>query len=193
MAKDDRDDDETDPELRRALLYVHEKLGLGLEKHQELSAHVYALTESLIAAGLVELRDVEARKDSARELMMESARAHWEGAEVLDDATDKYTVEGPAIDCAARIHLCHAACCRLDFHLSRQDLTEAVVRWDVGRPYHIRQREDGWCNHCDATTKGCGVHAQRPLVCRRFDCRGDARIWQDFEKRVPNPKLAVLR
>jgi Fe-S-cluster containining protein len=193
MAHDDDPPDQTDPELARALLYVHEKLGLGLRKHQELSAHVYALTESLIAAGVVKLDDIEKRRADAAEQMIESARTSWEGAELLHDQTDKYDVKGPPIDCAERVHLCKAACCRLDFTLSKQDLAEGVVRWDVGRPYRIRQREDGWCNHCDESTKRCGVHGQRPLVCRQYDCRTDPRIWQDFEKRIPAVKLTVLR
>lgn len=188
----DGDGGETDPELARALIYVHEKLGLGLLEHQELSAHVYALTESLIARGLVDLADIERRKVSAREQMLLSALTHWEGAEILREETDKYGVEGPPIDCAARLHMCKAACCRLDFVLSRQDLAEGEIRWDVGRPYHIRKREDGWCQHCDPKTKGCGVHPRRPLVCRQYDCREDARIWESFEQRIPNPGLDVL-
>ena len=193
MANDDDARDATEKELARALVYVHEQLAHGLLKNQELSAHVYALTESLIAAGLVTLDDVEERRAKAKEQMIESTRTQWEGAELLHDEADKYEVAGPAIDCAARIHLCKAACCRLDFTLSRQDLAEGVVRWDVGRPYHNRRREDGWCSHCDETTKACGVHAQRPLVCRQYDCREDARIWKDFEKRIPSAKLTVLR
>jgi len=74
MAMDDDKGDETDPELARALVYVHQKLGVGLLQHQELSAHVYALTETLIAAGLIERDEVERRKDSARELMSRAPR-----------------------------------------------------------------------------------------------------------------------
>jgi len=192
MAMDDDKGDETDPELARALVYVHQKLGVGLLQHQELSAHVYALTETLIAAGLIERDEVERRKDSARELMVESAKAHWEGVEFLTEETDKYEVSGPEIACAERIQLCRGACCRLEVHLSRQDLAEGVVRWDVGRPYTLRHREDGSCHHQDPTTKSCGVHGQRPLVCRQYDCRSDPRIWIDFEARVPNPKLEQL-
>lgn len=192
MGDDGDDGDEADPELSRALMYVHEKLGLGLLKHQELSAHVYALTESLIAKGLVDLADIEQRRASAKEQMLASALTHWEGAEILHEARDKYEVEGPPIDCASRVHLCKAACCRLDFVLSRQDLEEGVIRWDVGRPYHIKKRADGWCHHCDGATKGCAAHAKRPLVCRQYDCRNDARIWEDFEQRIPSPKLEVL-
>lgn len=194
MADDDGGrGDERETELARALVYVHGELGRGRLEHQELSAHVYALTETLIAAGLVTLEEIEARRADAREQMMVGARTHWEGAELLHDESDKYAEEGAAIDCAARIPLCKAACCRLDFTLSKQDLAEGVVRWDVGRPYHIRQRADGYCHHCDETTRRCGVHAQRPLVCRQYDCRGDARIWADFEKRIPSAKLTVLR
>lgn len=190
MSNDDERDDRA--ELARALRYVHEKLALGLRKNAEVSAHVHALTESLIAAGVVTRDDIEARRAHAQELLKESARGQSEGVELLEDESDKYAVQGNEIDCAARVHLCKAACCRLDFKLSRQDIDEGVVRWDVGRPYRIRQRADGWCHHCDAGTKGCGVHAQRPLVCRQYDCRGDARIWDDFEKRIPNKRLATL-
>lgn len=187
------EDDEKDSELRRALVYVHDRLAAGQQDHRELSAHVYALTESLIAAGVVTLAEIEARRTHAREQMIEASRTQWEGAERLHDKSDKYATEGVDIDCASRIHLCKAACCRLDFALSSQDLAEGVVRWDVGRPYHIRQRADGWCSHCDPSTKACGVHAQRPLVCRQYDCRRDARIWSDFEQRIPANRLTVLR
>jgi Fe-S-cluster containining protein len=186
-------DDGNDPELSRALIYVHQKLGSEILKHEELAAHVYALTESLVASGALVLRDFEKRKEKTKQMMMEEALTKWEGAEILNDDTDKYSVEPVKIDCSARMHLCKAACCRLDFHLSRQDLHEGAVKWDVGRPYHIRHREDGWCHHCEKTTKRCRVHEKRPLVCRQYDCRNDARIWEDFEKGIPNPALATLR
>ncbi len=186
-------DDGNDPELSRALLYVHQKLGREILKHEELAAHVYALTESLVASGALVLRDFEKRKEKTRELMMEEVLTKWEGAEILNEHTDKYSVEPVKINCSERMHLCKAACCRLDFVLSRQDLHESAVKWDVGRPYHIRQREDGWCHHCEKTTKRCRVHEKRPLVCRQYDCRNDARIWEDFENAIPNPALATLR
>jgi hypothetical protein len=25
------------------------------------------------------------------------------------------------------------------------------------------------------------------MECRRFDCRDDARIWQDFDNKIPTP------
>ena len=60
------------------------------------------------------------------------------------------------------------------------------MRWDYGRPYWNLRRPDGYCVHNDAD-HGCGVYKERPAPCRAFDCRGDERIWLDFEKRIPAP------
>jgi len=110
----------------------------------------------------------------------------------VTEGGDKYAL-GPSeveIDCAARLPLCHAACCRLRVPLTRQDLDEGVVQWDADRPYLNRQREDGFCVHCDAASHRCDVYDQRPGLCRTFDCRNDRRIWIDFERRIPNPSVA---
>ncbi len=36
---------------------------------------------------------------------------------------------------------------------------------------------------------GCRIYAHRPVPCRGFDCRGDKRIWLDFENKIPNPAV----
>lgn len=102
---------------------------------------------------------------------------------------DKYQIAGGDIDCAALLDLCHARCCSFRFALSPQDLDEGKVRWDLDDPYMIRQEEDGYCSHLDRGTCGCSIHEQRPATCRLYDCRQDARVWLDFEKRVPAPLL----
>src|SRR5262249_48952941 len=108
----------------------------------------------------------------------------------LGHEPDKYATDGQGveIDCESRLHLCRAACCRLRFPLTWQDIHEGVVQWEPDQPYLNRQREDGWCFHCSADGR-CGVYEQRPAVCRRYDCRQDRRIWLDFEHRVVNPDL----
>lgn len=106
------------------------------------------------------------------------------------DQEDKYAVTGPDVPCAELIHICKSRCCRLQFALSTTDLDEGVIRWDYGRPYMIRQRaSDGKCVHNHPTTHFCTVHAQRPLVCRKYDCRTDKRIWADFENRILAPDI----
>jgi Fe-S-cluster containining protein len=175
------------------LAFVHGALGTALLQNAELQAHVYALTELLIARGVLPLKEFERRKKAAAdEALRESVEGGWHGAQVHGDDTDKYTVEPAAIDCLNRLHLCHAACCRMEFKLSRQDIAEGVVDWDFSQPYKIRQGEDGWCVHCDSATKSCGVRDHRPLVCRTYDCRRDQRVWVDFERYVPNPELTKL-
>jgi len=112
---------------------------------------------------------------------------------VDDNTPDKYALTDlPDIDCGALIHLCKGRCCRLWFLLSSQDLEEGVVRWNPARPYQIRQGADGYCTHSDTSSRSCGVYAQRPALCRAYDCRGDARIWSDFEKRIPAAEALPL-
>ena len=102
-----------------------------------------------------------------------------------------YTFESVAdIDCHNRVHLCRAACCRLPFALSKQDIREGIVHWDLGQPYLIAHDGNGTCGHLDPTTRACTVWDQRPVPCRAFDCREDERIWLDFEKMVINPKVS---
>jgi Fe-S-cluster containining protein len=104
----------------------------------------------------------------------------------LDLGESKYATESPPIPCAELIPLCQGRCCSLSFSLSTEDLDEGVIRWDYGQPYLIRQRaSDGYCVHNDPDTRACTVHRFRPRVCRSYDCRNDARIWIDYEQRIP--------
>lgn len=109
---------------------------------------------------------------------------------VLDD---KYQLAGADIDCASRLHLCHGRCCAFSFALTEQDLEEGVVRWELEDPYRIRHDADGFCTHLDRATLGCTVYDKRPGPCRQFDCRGDQRVWIDFEARIPAPMPEGLR
>ncbi|HWM86475.1 MAG TPA: YkgJ family cysteine cluster protein, partial [Kofleriaceae bacterium] len=107
--------------------------------------------------------------------------------ELSDHQRDKYAVAIPPVPCAELLPICKARCCTLPFRLSTQDLDGGHVRWDYGRPYWNLRRPDGYCVHNDSDGHGCGVYQERPAPCRAFDCRGDDRIWLDFEKRIPAP------
>jgi Fe-S-cluster containining protein len=109
----------------------------------------------------------------------------------LDLVGDKYTTEPSSPPCDELLHLCEARCCTLTFALSTQDLDEGVIRWDYGQPYLIRQRQsDGYCVHNHPASHTCTVHAQRPRVCRSYDCRNDVRIWKSYEDRIPAEPFA---
>jgi hypothetical protein len=171
-----------------------------------LAAQVVALTDELVrridhvepepARAGTPARAVTATVETAVVQAVPETLAKIRAAEVRDtgrvwleiDHDDKYTVTGPDIPCGELLHLCHARCCRMGFPLSSRDLDEGVIRWDYGQPYMIRQRAtDGFCVHNDPDTRGCTVHAQRPLVCRKYDCREDTRVWIDYAKRIAAP------
>lgn len=108
--------------------------------------------------------------------------------ELDESEDDKYAIEPVAIPCAELIPLCGARCCTFTFALSTADLDEGILRWDYAKPYLMARRaSDGFCVHSDPASHACTVHAARPRVCRRYDCRRDPRIWVDFERRIPAP------
>jgi len=180
----DRDDLQA---LRSALLRVEELRDDLLR----LAARVVALEDALVQRG-----DDPAALTAAIDAGEATALARIRGADAvsldrlhLGDPVDKYAVVsdgGPP--CAELIPICGARCCRLSFALSTQDLDEGIIKFDLGRPYLIRHDEDGACTHLDRGTHGCGVYAARPAVCRQYDCRGDARIWADYDARVLAPE-----
>ncbi|HUP60702.1 MAG TPA: hypothetical protein VNA69_09825 [Thermoanaerobaculia bacterium] len=93
------------------------------------------------------------------------------------------------IDVDVQLRGAHAdlqgSCCRLTFALTRDEVEGGHVKWDLGMPYHIRQNASSSCTHQTAAG-GCGVYANRPVICRRYSCAGDTRIWKDFDAMVLN-------
>lgn len=158
-----------------------------------MSAFAYALIELLVEKGLLTEEELNERKQEAGKRLVEKFTGSGMGAEIQESKIDKYDFdESPRIDCENRVHLCKAACCRLRFPLSRQDIEEGVVKWDLAHPYLIARRADGYCNHLDGEKRQCTVYEHRPLPCRAYDCRNDQRTWMDFENRVVSPELEKL-
>lgn len=98
---------------------------------------------------------------------------------------DKYALAPNEIDCAARIPLCGARCCSFDVALGAQDVAEGVP-FELHAPYML-PRVDGRCVCMDAAG-ACTIYDKRPGACRAYDCRNDARVWLDFEARIPAPR-----
>lgn len=106
------------------------------------------------------------------------------------ETDDKYAkgVSVP-VDCASKIHLCKAACCKLSIYLSAQDVAEGVADYDKDNPYHLKKRADHSCVHQNCETRACEIHENRPGVCMIYDCRNDRRIWFDFDMGMVNPAV----
>jgi hypothetical protein len=175
------------------LLYAHRRLNGNSVKLLEINSLLEALIDALVAEGIVDRDALEERKGRILSHMGVEFIKEGMGVVLQDPEHDKYSFSGaPDIDCENRVHLCHAACCRLPFALSRQDLSEGVVRWNFGQPYMIDQGKDGYCTHLDRCERRCTIYEKRPVPCRGFDCRNDPHIWLDFAARIPNPLVEQL-
>lgn len=180
-------------ELARGLLYLHSRANANTSKTLEVAAFAYALIELLSERGIIAIAEVDERKKVVGQRLVELFAEKGMGVALTKDEQDKYSYHNEVhIDCENRVHLCRASCCRLRFALSVQDVEEGSVKWDLGRPYMIRQGFDGYCHHFERQTQGCGIYNSRPVVCRGYDCRDDKRIWLDFEKKIINPDLESL-
>ncbi len=177
-------------EIAEGLLYTHARLSENTRTTLETSAFLYGLVELLNESGIVAIEDLDTKKKEVAQRLIKKNNDKGVGVLLQDSEYDKYTFKDTVlIDCESRIQICKAACCRLPFALSRQDIRENVVHWDLGQPYIIAQENDGYCKHLARSSLRCGVHDSRPVPCRAFDCRKDQKIWLDFDRRIINPQI----
>jgi hypothetical protein len=179
-----------DVDVLRGLLYAHHRANANTATLHETSSTLDAVVELLVAEGILDadrLEDARARTAPKRQRQF-----HERGMAVAMQEFDesKETFEGGTeIDCAARVPLCHAACCKLPVALSKEDVEEGILRWELGRPYLLLHDEDHYCHHLNRATQRCGAYCARPIPCRAYDCRHDDRIWLDFDNGIVNPAI----
>jgi len=170
--------------LDRGLRFAHMMMSINQFEAREAAVYAHALAELLVNKGLLEQAELQTMLDQVRQQFEEYPAPRV----MLSKCEDKYRCQGSVdIDCASRVHLCHARCCTFTFYLSEQDLDEGIVKWDYGRPYWIQRGAGGHCVHCEPGDYHCQIHPYRPYVCRAYDCRNDKRIWLDFERMIPAP------
>ena len=168
-----------DRQVERAGVRTQRLLNRSFERLSELEAILLGLVDRLVAAGVVVEDDLVA---AARQVEAEAV-ARGEGTDHL--VTLREDVPGEpgepvAVDCAARMPVCHAVCCKLSVALSAAEVESGGLRWDLGNPYRLRREADGRCTHQVRETGWCGVYEDRPLPCRTYTCATDGRIWKDF-------------
>ncbi len=177
-------------EVAAGLRYAHFRADANTSKLLEVASFLYAAIDLLSQKGLLDIQELDERKKAAAANLVEKFAERGMGVVYQKPEYDKYSFEGGAtIDCENRVQLCKAACCKLRFALSKQDVEEGIVRWDFSAPYLIARGPNGYCQHLDQEKKCCSVYGHRPIPCRGYDCRNDPRIWLDFENRVINPGL----
>jgi Fe-S-cluster containining protein len=175
---------EPDPlrELERQVeaggMFSHAVLAQEASRADQNEAIIRGLVELLIQREVVTAEDLVAAVDAVRtETDIGIAiRVDSEGSELA----------GTPVDCASRLHACHAVCCRLRFPLTVEEVESGLMKWDLGRPYFNRHGPDGYCVQCASETHACGIYEERPAPCRQYSCADDARIWKDFDAMVIN-------
>jgi Fe-S-cluster containining protein len=180
--------DEPLAELERQVaqggLHTHSALSRHAARLNRIEAFVYGLADALLDKGSIGEEELRTRADRVAAELHEKKETVSAGIVLRIDA--EQSPPDATVDCAARMHVCHAVCCRLSFALSASEVEQGKVRWELGRPYLNRKDATGACIHLDRSCNGCHVYADRPRVCRSYSCAGDARIWKDFDGMILN-------
>ena len=180
-------------EVVKGLLYTHTRINANTSKTLEASSFLYALIELLNEKGLLTFEELDERKKQVAQRLVKKFVESGVGLMYQDTEEDKYTFEKEAIvDCESRLHICRAICCKLPFALSKQDVSEGIVKWEFGRPYLIAHDDDGYCVHLDRKNYNCIIREHRPLPCRGFGCQDNEKwnVWKDFDIMELNPEFA---
>lgn len=99
---------------------------------------LYALIELLAEKGILTTEELDSRKDKIADRVQKRFLSKGMGVVLQEPERDKHAFQSEAyVDCENRVYLCKAACCRLNFPLSRQDVAERIVKWDLESPYLI--------------------------------------------------------
>jgi Fe-S-cluster containining protein len=178
---------ETEAQLANGLRFANMMSFSNLQQQQENQIFLNAMLELLVSKNIIRLHELEERKKQVK-AYFDQQNEHAPKLHLVETPNKYEHTDTVEIDCENRTHLCKAACCRLWFSLSTQDLDEGIIRWNYSQPYAIAKKSDDYCVHC-ATDGKCSVYKNRPLVCRTYSCKEDKRIWLDFANKIPNPNL----
>jgi Fe-S-cluster containining protein len=166
-------------QVERGSLHAHTALGASFARLAEMQVMLHGMADVLLAKGVLSAQELVEAMSSVREELHARGETNGPGLMVAIEPEQDEAPPVVAVDCAARMHVCQAVCCRLNFALSIAEIEGGHVRWDLGRPYFIRHEQDGCCTHRTASGS-CAIYAHRPGVCRRYSCEHDSRIWKDF-------------
>ena len=164
---------ELEHQVERGNLFAHAALSEQANRADGYEAIVHGLVDLLIENKVVGAAELGAAVNAVRTQtdVGIAIRVDQEGSELA----------GTPVDCAARLPVCHAVCCRLRFPLTVEEVESGPIKWDLGKPYFNRHGPDGYCHQCDGETHACHIYDERPAPCRQYSCAGDDRIWTDFD------------
>lgn len=165
---------ELERQVEAGSVFAHAALAAQAGRVDSAEAIVRGLVELLVERGVVDGDELGAA--------VAAVRTETDiGVAIRVDNDGAAGVSTP-VDCAARLPVCHAVCCRLRFPLTVEEVEAGgPLKWELGHPYFNRHGTDGYCHQCDGATHACRIYDERPAPCRQYSCAGDARIWKDFD------------
>jgi Fe-S-cluster containining protein len=173
-------------QVERGSLFTHTELSRSSERLREDETLLHGLIDILVEKGILTEDELHQAAERARQEMASRRDEPRPGIALLMSNDDTGTEPITAVDCARRLHLCRAACCRMQFALTAGEVQSGRIKWDHGQPYYIRQEATGYCSHLEPGSMQCGSYEHRPGVCRRYSCARDERVWKDFDAMVIN-------
>lgn len=179
------DKDELERQVEDGALFTHSALSVHAERINRVEAFVYGLADALLEGH--EVTEDELRKQSSDAAQELRARGEALSGGVALRVDADVAPPDAEVDCASRLHICKAVCCRLSFALSAEEVEAGHAKWELGRPYVARKDGKGCCVHL-GPKRTCGIYANRPRVCRSYSCANDERIWTDFDNMILNQK-----
>jgi len=169
-------------QIERGSFFTHTALGQTSSHLREVESFTYGVLDVLLEKKLVTTEEIAVSVENIRRETAANGEVPGPGVALRFDSPAQESQAEVKVDCAARMHICHAICCRLDFALTQGEVESGKIKWDLGRPYFIRHEMHGSCTHQDCKTGCCRVYGDRPAICRTYSCARDTRIWKDFEK-----------
>lgn len=170
-------------QVEQGALHTHSALSRHAERLNRIEAFAYGLADALLDDELITEEQLRSQAERVADELAHRKET-LSASVVLRIDSDPPPAEAK-VDCAARLHVCHAVCCRLSFPLSAAEIEGGKVKWELGRPYLNRKDAEGACVHRTGEG-GCGVYGARPQVCRSYSCAEDDRIWKDFDRMILN-------
>jgi Fe-S-cluster containining protein len=168
-------------QLERGNLFTHTVLSRHSAHINEIESFLYAVVDVLISKGIAVPEVLQENVVRIKQELREKREDAYLGISLRPESIEE--AEFVPVNCAERMHVCQAVCCKLDFALSSTEIESGQIKWDLGRPYFIRQEpRTCYCSHINPETRQCNIYHQRPSVCKQYSCANDGRIWKDFEK-----------
>jgi Fe-S-cluster containining protein len=177
---------ELERQVERGSLFTHTIMSQNTDQIHEVETFLYGVIDALIEKGIVTQDEVLQSASRVRQEMEEKGQAIGPGLALRIEENGVERDGFAPVNCSERLPICRAACCKLSFVLTAEEAESGRVKWDLGKPYYVRQESTGYCHHLDMNDKVCSVYENRPGCCRRYSCARDERIWKDFDKVILN-------